>query len=413
MQRQPFTLPNSSPDSQCESMEHAGSGSGNSSLSDSGTLWSDAFLLPLAVASPRDRLSPSPPSFATLELGAPAPFPPQLPTASLPLSSSAVSAVLTSGDVTLQPSHNSHVLQTASRHRSGEAHRRHKERAALRRLHDMCAVEGAAVEGSEQLCHTAAALSRPGHKRRRHKLSVLEASAARIQRLEELLNASELSNRVSEAQLSTLNDEISGMVRRERRGMQWLDASRALHETALLDDRLSYTLLDCRTGRLLDANSAFFSLTGFTPGGALQRVLDPVLASPDTTATPLSDIPLVRANKTNPTHVSSSRGPMQWVPLWPCRQYPGAVRLLHELRTAKRDRYRAPFRTRWLDGQPASITAQHSTPQQYRVCVGWLTALSLSAPVTAQVMRTRYKRRCGWRMWSGWRRQMAAGGSAH
>ena len=93
-------------------------------------------------------------------------------------------------------------------------------------------------------------------KRKRRKLTVLEASAARIERLERLLNADELANGMAEAQVAAMSAEITGIIQRERPGMQWLDSSRALHGSSLLDLRFGYTLLDVATGRLLDATPA-------------------------------------------------------------------------------------------------------------------------------------------------------------
>ena len=65
----------------------------------------------------------------------------------------------------------------------------------------------------------------------------------------------------------------------------------------MLDERLCYTLVCCRTGRLLDANSNFFTITGCTPSNILQRVLDPIVATEGHAGTPLSDIPLVRGKR--------------------------------------------------------------------------------------------------------------------
>ena len=237
-------------------------------------------------------------------------------------------------------------------HRSAEAQRRRREKVLLRRLEELSAAEG--ERGDEQQLTGAASTSastvkQKRQKRKRNKLSVLEASALRIERLERLLNAAELANRMSEAHVQMMSDEISSLVQRERQSMQWL-ASRALRGSAMLDERFAYTLMCCRTGRLLDANSNFFTITGFTPSNILQRVLDPILATPGTPATPLSDIPLVRGKRllSSPSGVSGQEE--QWVPLRPPRQYPGSVRLLQELLTGKRDTYSAPFRSRWADG---------------------------------------------------------------
>ena len=147
------------------------------------------------------------------------------------------------------------------------------------------------------------------------------------------------------------------MVVRERQGMQWLDASHSLHGAGLLDDRLAVTLMDCRTGRLLDANGGFFTLTGFTPGGVLQRILDPILASLEDdqlgfdSSTPTSELPLVQDKKS-----SDEGGLLRWVPLRPCRQYPRTMQLLGEIVSAQRDDCYAPFRCRFVDGTQNNST---------------------------------------------------------
>lgn len=252
--------------------------------------------------------------------------------------------------------HTSAAHDVIVRHRSAEARRRRRENSALRRLEQLCDAEQG--EGVERL--PSASAGAPGQQRRtRDRQSVLEASAVRIERLEELLNVADLTLRVSEAQVQRLSDEVSGMVQRERQTMQWLEALRPLRGSSLLDSRFASTLMDCHSGRLLDANNAFFSLTGFSPGGVLQRVLDPVLGLSDT-ATQLSDVPLVRSRLCRNTDMGASNGTwsqMQWVPLRPLRQYPATVRAVRELLTAHVDDALVTFRSRWVNGNAYEFQA--------------------------------------------------------
>ena len=254
-----------------------------------------------------------------------------------------------------------HRAPTVLRHRHVEAQRRRRETVALCRLEELCRAER--DEGGEQPSTVAAPASastgrQQRQKRKNHKLSVLEASAARIERLERLLSMSELSNRKSEARVQQLSDEVDGITTRERQSLQWLQSSRSLRGTALLDTRFARTLMECPTGRLLDANSTYFSLTGFTPGGVLQRVLDPVLATAEHSATPLSDIPLVREKRCSATDsLGLRRQPMPWIPLRPLHQYPSTIRSMHELFSGVLDHCRATFRCRWVDGYAYEINA--------------------------------------------------------
>ena len=285
---------------------------------------------------------------------------------SLPLQSPIPSSVLEAAPDALaaQPEFASAAttVEHLRQHRSAEALRRSREKAIVRRLHDL---SGTTAGEDEQLSTATPSLAkRCRQKRKRAKLSVLEACAARIERLEELLNASELANRMSEAQLRQMSENIDGLVRRERQSMQWMTNSISLRGSGPLDHRFAYTLMDCRTGRLIDANSVFFTISGYTPSNILQRVLDPVLASPTTTATPVHDLPLVRAKRNSS---DGSTPAEQWVPLRPLRQYPGTVQLLQELLTGRRDSYRAPFRSRWLDGN-----AYETYPTVWLVDVEWV-----------------------------------------
>lgn len=144
------------------------------------------------------------------------------------------------------------------------------------------------------------------------------------------------------------------MVARERQVKRWLGASRSLSGAGLLNERFAYLLMDCRSGRLLDANGLFFDVTGFTPCGVLQRVLDPVLASLNAVATPLSDIPLIKEECCDGVNeggdCSVSRRQARWKPLRPLRQYPATVSLMEQLLTGHCDSGAAMFRCRWADG---------------------------------------------------------------
>ena len=248
-------------------------------------------------------------------------------------------------------------------HRITDAHRRRKEKAALRRLEELCAADSRAEVAGEQLATSATTTAslRQRRQKRKRKLSVLEASAARIERLERLLAESRTVNRMSELHMRLMSEEIGTMVSRERQSLLWMDGSRSLRGSSLLDARFAFTLMQCRTGRLLDANQRFFSLTGYTPGGVMQRILDPVLATLsdgaviDDSFTPPKDIVLVRAKR--PLDVSSVRAQTAWIPLQPCRQYPRTIQVLQDLFTGGCDSCRGTFRCRFADGGAYEIKA--------------------------------------------------------
>ena len=169
-------------------------------------------------------------------------------------------------------------------HRRSDAQRRQRERAAVERL------EALAPCGEPEQRETSSS-SAARQQRKRRKLSILEASAARLAQLEQLLEEAERSNKA-------LSAEVSSMAARELRSMQWTDASQTLHSAGLLGERLARALMDTHTGRLLDATSSYFARTGFTPGGALQRIANcanPSLRTGHLQNLPLSDSPLVRA----------------------------------------------------------------------------------------------------------------------
>ena len=373
----------------------------SSSSATTGATWPQSPFVVSASAYQLDALSPSVSSAAVSEATTAAPSSPQ--SLLSPLSpSSPLSGLSTHTPAAPQPSRSASVSPAASlvssfspanekqsravqaepaspsvvtlvQHRRADTERRHREKAAIRRLEELA--------GAEESCHLPAAAatattadpSSVRQKRKRRKLSVLQASAARIERLEALLHASELTNRMSEARMQRMSEEISGIVTRERRNIQWLVASNVLRGAGLLGDHFASTLMDCRTGLLLDANSTFFATTGFTPGGVLQRLLDRVGS---VSQTEQYEYPLVRARRSVHYGNHSGGGSAQWVALQPCRQYPRTMHLLQEMLTGQRDNFRAPFRCRWADGWAYEIQGNF-----------WL-----------------------WWMWSGWRRRMVAGG---
>ncbi len=111
---------------------------------------------------------------------------------------------------------------TVLEHRRCDGARRRRERAALERLEELSMEKrhSAAKQAnpSADSLSTAAA-TRP--KRKRYKLSVLEASAARIEWLERLLEEAGRDKQL-------LCAEVSGMVTRERQSLQWQETHRAL-----------------------------------------------------------------------------------------------------------------------------------------------------------------------------------------
>ena len=324
---------------------------------DLSTSWALSPLPDSAFSSPSGCPSPSASSAAVSDVSTAAAEPSSSKPHAAPASSlwisSASSAVHAKVERPVAPPVSCTLPATVEQHRRADAQRRHRERAVLRRLEELSG-------GGEGGQSTAGGGSTARQKRKRHerqKLAVLEASALHIERLERLLNASELANRMTEAQVHVLGDEIHGMIARERAGMQWLDGSSSLRRAGMLGNRFGSTLIDCRSGRLLDANSAFFAMTGFTPSGVLQRKLDnmPLPAdeqSADSSDTPAHDRPLVKAKRDHRTDRSSTT---HWIPLQPCRQYPRTITLLNELLSAQRDSFRAPFRCRWLDGHAYEI----------------------------------------------------------
>ena len=232
-------------------------------------------------------------------------------------------------------------------HRRVDLQRRQREKVALLRLDELLA-GGATDESLAADGGSAEVSGKAKRRKRRQKLSVLDASAARIQRLERQLRMAKQDNRM-------LSEEISTMAARERLCVQWMDASKSLHSGGLIHDRLVRTLIDCGSGRLLHANGAFFDFTGFTPGGALQRVMnriDPRTSTGERQQLPDSEYPLVRArrSRTNDDGQSGEAESTEWTPQQACKQYPRSVRLMQELMSGQRDDFKAPFRCRWADG---------------------------------------------------------------
>ena len=257
----------------------------------------------------------------------------------LPISAAASSTAAAS-------SADTYYLSAYLDHRRVDLQRRQKERVALRRLDELLAEEGA-DDQSTAVTDLAEASDKSKKHKRRQRLSVLDASAARIQRLEQELRA-------ARQDIRKLSEEVGSVAARERLCVQWMDASRALHGGGLLHDRLVTTLINCRTGRLLDASSSFFDFTGFTPGGVLQRVLNRV----DSTSTtgedrqlPDSEYPLVQAKrKANGIGADDKSESIEWVPQRAVKQYPHSLGLLQELLTGQRSSVRASFRCRHADG---------------------------------------------------------------
>ena len=332
---------------------------------DSHSCWPLSSPLISADTSPAcNSSSPLPPSATDLLATVAAESAAPVAVAGLSPSPPPSSSVTAGGGVT-EPRPPGIVRVLSKPHRDTDTRRRRKENAMVRRLDQLCQSGAAAATYQDGGDESRAAPIAPSHRRRqqrerkRAKLSVLEACAGRIERLEELLHASELANSTSEAQVRLLNDEIGAMVARERLNMQKLHAADVLHGAGMLHIRFACTLVECRTGRLVDANSAFYTMTGFSPCGVLQRVLHP------TSSTPPNDLPLVRAKRiSNSDGRSDARGQQQWVPRETCRQFPGTARLLEEMKSGQRDSFRGPYRCRWLDGQSHPYPSQRRTAQR-------------------------------------------------
>ena len=224
-----------------------------------------------------------------------------------------------------------------------------KEIAAVTRLEQLCTGR----QGGEVAAAALTAQRRKRKRTRQYKLAVLEASAAHIERLERLLGEAEQAKCVSESRARMLSEEVGGLLEHERQSLQWQDASRALHSSGLLCDRFATNLFCCRSGRLLDASSSFFTMTGFTPGGILHQVFTPLF---DQSGDPHSDppsYPLVRARRGGACDGGASCGESEsteWEPLRPLKQYPLTLRLLNEFFTGQRTTFRSSFRGRFADG---------------------------------------------------------------
>ena len=245
---------------------------------------------------------------------------------------------------------------TTIEHRRSDACRRQRERTAIDRLDELLSA-GAEAEQSptdSSDAATDATFARRKRKRdKRDKLSVLEGCAARIERLVQLLSEAERSN-------ETLSAEISGLFARERQSAQWLDASRALDSAGLLSDRFVSVQLEAHTGRLLYANAGFFTVTGFTPGGVLQRVMSCIDSSSPSGVGPHQaglDHPLVRAppGRANSGKRGGDSESSKWVTKPVCKQYPRTTALFGELFAGERVAFRAWPRCYFADGKEYEI----------------------------------------------------------
>ena len=246
---------------------------------------------------------------------------------------------------TSSASSSSHSSDATLKHRRLEVERRLEERDALRRL-EALSRERERDEPSRERPTSSRSTAR--QKRKRHKLTVLQASADRIEQLEQQLRVSRLAHRMAEARARTLAEQTNGGVVRARHSAQWLDESNTLSDAGLLSDRFVHTLFDCRSGRLLNASNSFLALTGFTPNGALQRLFRSRDPSQD-----VSEYPLVRARRRAAAGGARSHGSEAaagWEPLEQVAQFPRTLRLVRELFAGQRDAMRAPQRYRWANG---------------------------------------------------------------
>ena len=227
-----------------------------------------------------------------------------------------------------------------------DAERRRKEKAAFIVLARLSSEDGAS-EATRGGVLSAGSTAR--RRRKRSRLSVLEASAARIHQLERLLNTAELAKHMAEAQVRALSS-----IQRERESAQLLVASNALHATCRLRGRVARTLFDCRSGRLLDASSSFFEVTGFTPSGSLQRVLNPrfVQRLTEDDESDACEVALVktRCRRSGSNGRRSADASTEWIPIQSCNQYPATLQLMHEFQTGQRDSFTGVFRNRFADG---------------------------------------------------------------
>ena len=276
----------------------------------------------------------------------------------LTLSSSSFSSPSSSSFSSSSPAETSHAavdLKTSSsvsvsqpiteQHRRTNKQRRHHENAAFRRLDELNR------RSDHYLLAPALPTPPTGRQKRqkrggRNKLTVLQASAARIERLEQALGALEAAHRVSEETARRVSDELSLAVQRERHELQWLDSTRSLHSSTLLDDRFSCILIDWASGRALHANSLFYEASGFTPSGVLQHAF----ARPGSATAPLAEPVLVRQRRRSSQRAiadtgSSNEGDgraalcaeeageleFEWVPRRHCRQYPASIKAMVEV----------------------------------------------------------------------------------
>ena len=242
-------------------------------------------------------------------------------------------------------------------HRRANTQRRQREGEAVRLLDEL----------SDPLAdfHCVASafatpLARPKRRRRsgRDKLSVLHASAVRIQQLELMLSAAQGHTRAAEATAQRVSCELDSALQRERDGLQWMDSARSLQSSSLLDDRISYLLVDWRTGQALHANTSFYAVTGFTPTGVLQRIM----ASPGDATQPISEVPLVCRRRSNErgcgqvyprlqlstTDERDDDEQCEWTPRRNCRQFPSSLLAIRDVWLGQKESCCVPLRTQCM-----------------------------------------------------------------
>ena len=309
----------------------------------------DGFLEPSPHSLPQEetavaRVPEQNPSPAHLAANAtpPSARPSSSPAESSSSSSTDAFAGLTSPDEPPPHSSSRHAVPVLELHRRANAQRRQRESEALRRLEEL----------SEDQAYDplASSSSSTRHKRQkrssRNKLSVLQASAERIQQLERMLFVAEQQKRAADAATRRVNTELSAVLQNERHGLQWLDSTRSLHSSTLLDDRFSLLLVEWRTGKALHANSRFYAVTGFTPSGILQRSFAP---PPGCRLAPQDcEPPLVRQRKRSVRTIDAAEQ-WEWVPRPKVSQYPSSLLEIKSVMLGERASCYVPTRSRCLD----------------------------------------------------------------
>ena len=231
-----------------------------------------------------------------------------------------------------------------------DAERRRKERAALDELDVLSSEDGGhelpQVEAASVVCATR-------QRYKRNRLAVLQATAQRIQQLEQLLNSAELAKHMAEAQARALSMEVGSKAVRARQRVQWLGSARTLDGAGLLSDHMARTLFDARSGQLLDASSSFFAMTGFTPGGLLQH--DCPVPAADASKRPVTDsddlLDSAQASVSSSDGRRGAVGSEQWTMSKPVKQYPRTTALIKRMMAGQLDSFQAPMRCRWVSEQ--------------------------------------------------------------